>query len=111
MWDGLTEIEHDLMVCAMEAWGMLPYACSSEVPIPELADAVLSLVDRGLVGVHRVEPWTAPDGSEGATYGARLDRDELPALLADPDTWDDPVDGSWIGEVTLGRTAAWVAGA
>ena len=110
MWGGLTEVEHDLMVCAMEAWGILPYACpgvGSDVSISELADAVLSLVDRGLVGVHRLEPWTAPDGRAGATYGARLDRDELPALLADPGTWDDPADVSWIGEVALGKTAAW----
>jgi hypothetical protein len=106
----LTKVEHDLMVCAMEAWGILPYACpgvGSDVPISEPAEAVLSLVDRGLVGVHRLEAWTAPDGRAGATYGARLDRDELPTLLADPDTWDDPADVSWIGEVTLGRTPAW----
>ena len=105
----MTEIEDDLIVCAMEAWGILPYACSSGVPISELAETVLSLVDRGLVGVHRLEPRTAPDGRVGVTYGGRLDRDELPALLADPDTWDDPADVSWIGEVTLGRTAAWGA--
>ena len=98
------------MVCAMEAWGILPYACTgvgSAVSISELAAVVLSLVDWGLVGVHRLERWTAPDGRAGATYGATLDRDELPALLADPETWDDPADVSWVGEVTLGKTAAW----
>ena len=105
----MTEVEHDLMVCAMEAWGILPYACAggSDASTSELAGAVLSLVDRGLVGVHRLEPWTAPDGRAGATYGAVISRDELPALLADPDTWDDPAVVSWVGEVTLGRTAAW----
>jgi len=110
VWDGLTEVEHDLMVCAMEAWGILPYACSgvgADVSTSELAAAVLSLVDRGLVGVHRLEPWAAPGGCAGATYGAALDREELVAVLADPETWDDPADASWIGEVTLGRTAAW----
>lgn len=50
MWDGLPEIEDALMVCAMEAWGISPYACSSEVPISEPADAVLSLVDRSWIG-------------------------------------------------------------
>lgn len=88
----------------------MPYACSgigSAVSIPEVAAAVLSLVDRGLVGVHRIEPWTAPDGRAGATYGAALGRAGLPALPADPDSWDEPSDVSWIVEPTSGRTAAW----
>lgn len=109
----MTKVEYDLMVCAMEAWGILPYACSglddagNPVADADLAVAVLALVDRGLVEVRRIEPWTAPDGRAGAMYGAPVDRGDLPALLADPDTWDDPGDASWIGEVALARTKAW----
>lgn len=115
VWDGLTEIEHRLMVSATETWGILPYACSDadsgaseseseSESVSELAAAVLSLVDRGMVEVRRLEPWTAPDGRPGVAYGVPLDHDELPVLLADPDTWDDPTDESWVGEVALTRT-------
>ena len=76
----MTEVEHELMVCAMEAWGILPYACSgsgSDVPISELAAVVLSLVDQGLVEVHRLEPWMAPHTT--GTQGWPSDR-RAPAL-------------------------------
>lgn len=101
------------MVCAMEAWGILPYACTvtdengDPVPDQEVAAVVLALVDRGWIEVHRLEPWTAPDGREGAMYGAAIGCAELPALLADPDTWDDPEGASWVGEVTLSQVDGW----
>lgn len=68
---------------------------------------MLTLVDRGCVEVRRLEPWTAPDGRAGAIYGAVIGHAELPAVLADPDTWDDPEDVSWVGEVTLSQVGAW----
>lgn len=112
--NGLTDIEEQLMVCAMEAWGILPYArpvpSGSGVPVStqEMAAAVLALVERGWVEVHLLEPWTAPDGRQGAMYGAAIGRAELPAVLADPDTWDDPESASWVGEVTLSsRVQGW----
>jgi hypothetical protein len=109
----LTRIEDELMVCAMEAWGILPYACKATdekgdpVSDRDVAAAVLALVDRGWVEVRRLEPWTAPDGREGAMYGAVIGRAELPAVLADPDTWDDPEGVSWVGEVTLSQVEGW----
>lgn len=111
-WDGLSQIEYDLIICAMEASGILPNSWSasedSEAPVPsDVVAAVLSLVDRGWVEVRRFEPWTAPDGSEGETHGEPIARDEIPAVLADPDTWDEPDVRSWAGEVTLTLTEAW----
>lgn len=113
VWDELTPVEHDFMVCAMEAWGILPYACEARddsgawISYEVQVAVVLSLVDRGWVDVCRIEPWTDADGRSGATYGPPIDRAALPALLADPDTWDDPKE-SWIGELTLQETEAWL---
>jgi hypothetical protein len=109
-WTTLTEVERDLMICAIEAWGILAYATHDEdeggnpIDVPGI---VLSLVDRGWVQLHRIEPWTAPDGEAGATYGPPIPRAEIPAVLEDPATWDDPEDPRWIGVVTLSPTEAW----
>ncbi|MEV6050650.1 hypothetical protein [Streptomyces sp. NPDC052107] len=101
----LTPVEEDLMVSAMESWGILAYAADGD-PVG-LAEAVLCLVDRGWVQVHRIEPWTAPDGEEGAAYGEPLPRADLPAILRSPATWDDPEHPHWYGAVTLSVTDAW----
>ncbi|WP_377272103.1 hypothetical protein [Peterkaempfera sp. SMS 1(5)a] len=109
-WTTLSPVEHDLMICAIEAWGVLPYAAGDEDedgnPI-DLPGVVLSLVDRGWVQLHRLEAWTSPDGQEGATYGPPILRSEIPTILEDPATWDDPEDPGWIGAVTLSTTEAW----
>ncbi|MFC5910351.1 hypothetical protein [Streptacidiphilus monticola] len=105
----LSRIEHDLMICGIEAWGILAYATGDRDedgnPV-DLPATVLSLVDRGWVTIHRIEPWTAPHGKKGATYSEPLPREEIPAVLADPATWDDPQDASWMGAITLSATEA-----
>ncbi|HEY3868165.1 MAG TPA: hypothetical protein VGM10_07430 [Actinocrinis sp.] len=115
-WDGLTPLESRLMVCAMEGWGLLPqaYEAAGEratAAPSEMAAAVLNLVDLGWVEVRRIESRPEPDGEEVATYGDPIGRDDLPGLLADPDTWDAPREPSWIGEVTLTQTDAWIQAA
>lgn len=115
-WGGLTPLESRLMVCAMEGWGLLPqaYQAAGEKEAPDrsaMAAAVLNLVDLGWVEVRRIEPWPDPDGEEVATYGEPIGRDALPELLADPDTWDEPREPSWLGEVTLTQTEAWAEAA
>ncbi|OIJ94472.1 hypothetical protein BIV25_23055 [Streptomyces sp. MUSC 14] len=100
------------MVCASEASGILAYATSAKdehghaVDLPHI---VLGLVDRGWVHVHRLEPWTAPDGQAGATYGPPIPRAEIPEVLKDSAVWDDPDDPDWIGAVTLSATETWRA--
>lgn len=108
-WDRLSRIEHDLMICAMESWGILPHACDVDdsghvVSAIEVAAKVLDLVDRGWIDVHRLEPWTSPDGVNGATYGLAIPRAELDELLANVETWAEPSSSSWIGAVTLAET-------
>ncbi|WP_146067850.1 hypothetical protein [Streptomyces sp. Ru72] len=111
-WAALTSVERDLMVCASEAWGILAYATNGKdedghaVDLPRI---VLGLVDRGWVHVHRLEPWRAPDGQAGATYGPPIPRAEVPEVLKDPAVWDDPDDPDWIGAVTLSATETWRA--
>lgn len=98
------------MICASEVWGILPYA---EADLDEdddpagLPGALLGLVDRGWVQVHRLEAGASPAGQRATAYGPPIPRSELPAVLRDPATWDDPADGNWIGAVTLSATDAW----
>lgn len=88
------------MICAVESWGILPYA-SYKSGSEAVTVAVLSLFDRGWISVHTLEPWTAPDGRLGATYGPPLQRMDVEPLLTNPDTWDDPDDVHWYGELTV----------
>lgn len=108
-WDSLPQFERDLLVCAIEAWGILPYASGEYTGIDDphgdaqaAARIVLDLVSRGWITVHRIV--SHPDG-KGATYGPAI-TDQLHGLLADPDTWDDPSDTSWYGEFTVALTPA-----
>ncbi|GAA4839074.1 hypothetical protein GCM10023235_12950 [Kitasatospora terrestris] len=90
-----------------EAWGVLAYACS-ERDDEVLSEVVLGLVDRGWAEVCRFESWTAPNGDRGLQLGAAIARGDLGEVLADPGTWDDPADVSWVGVVTLRETEEWL---
>jgi hypothetical protein len=115
LWDGLNPVERGLMVCAHEAWGILPYACAGAGdeggPPPDevVAAALLGLVDRGWVDVRRLERTAAPDGEPGVQYGPPVPREVLERLLQLPETWDDPVDPSWAGALAVSRTERWAA--
>jgi hypothetical protein len=107
IWDGLTSIERALLINAMEMDifpGFIGDLDDDEQDMSqaELAEIVLSLVDKGWFTVHRYEPWISPEGNNGIAPGAQIPRHELSALLADPTTWEyfdrDP---SWVGAVTL----------
>ena len=104
-WSALSQTEQDLMICALEGTGMLAFAGNEDDH-----GTVLSLVDRGWVTVHRIGPWTAPDGQRGITYGPALARDDISEILATPDTWDAHNSYLWYGAVTLWLTpAGWAA--
>ncbi len=110
-WADLSHTERELMVCALEGTSGLAFVDDRDED-GELADLpaeVLRLVDRGWVTVHRMEPWTAPDGRQGTVYGAAVARGELPGILADPATWEGRYSYLWWGAVTLWLTeAGWV---
>ncbi|MFG1807836.1 hypothetical protein [Streptomyces sp. NPDC049040] len=112
VWETVTPVEHALLICAQEASGILAYVEADiddgeDYEPVDLVSGVLSLVDRGWVHVHRIEPWTAPDGRRGADYGPPIPRAEIPSVLEDPATWDEPHDSSWLGAITLSFTDAW----
>ncbi|WP_433891269.1 hypothetical protein [Streptomyces sp. CA-111067] len=97
VWATLSAIEHALLICAQEATGILPYAEadideSEDYEQADLVRGVLGLVDHGWVQVHRIVPWTSPEGRRGLTYGPPIPREQLPSILEDPATWDDPED-------------------
>jgi hypothetical protein len=107
-WNDLTPVEYDLMICAIEAWGVLPYACSRhDVTDEQIAEVVLTLVDRGWAHVHRIEEQTAADGSHFFDYSPPIPRDQLDSLLADRSTWGDPIEDGYPGAITLSVTQAW----
>jgi hypothetical protein len=102
-WAALSYTERDLMICALEGTGGLAFVDDKDEygePV-DLPAEVLSLVDRGWVTVHRMEPWTAPDGQQGIAYGAAIARDEIPEILADPATWEGLYSYLWYGAITL----------
>jgi len=112
VWATVTSVEHALLICAQETWGILAYVegdieDGEDYEQADLVRGVLSLVDRGWVQVHRIEPWTAPDGRPGVDYGPPIPRTEISSVLEDPATWDDPQDPRWLGAVTLSLTDAW----
>jgi hypothetical protein len=106
-------MEQDLMVCAQEAWGILPYACTSTddhgepASDEDIAAALLGLVDRG---------WSRSAGwnpglrrTANPVLSSPTSRELIERLLRLPETWDDPVDQSWVGVVALSRTERWHA--
>ncbi|MFK0017108.1 hypothetical protein [Streptomyces sp. NPDC091027] len=109
-WQALTKSEKAFMVNSYEidilagVWGDLDDADQPR-PVKELAQILLTLIDRGWIEVRRVAPWTSPSGEEGFQPGELVPRDQLPAILQDPSSWDYP-DDSWIGSVTLVETEA-----
>jgi len=110
----LTGLDYDVLTCARESWGILPYLVEHKRPDgqwpskAEVTAAVLLAVERGWVEVHRLDPWTSPEGKSGAQYSDPIAHSEVPALLADSDVWDEPEgDDAWIGEVTLSRAPGW----
>ena len=111
----LTGLEYDVMTCASESWGILPYLIEHRRPdgewpsTSEAAVAVLSFVDRGWVEVHRLEPATFEDGRSGAKYSEPIDHSAVATLLTDADTWNDPTGDDWFGEFTLSQTPDWSA--
>ncbi|MET9101547.1 hypothetical protein [Streptomyces antibioticus] len=110
-WDALTGAEEAFMVNAYEidilpgVRGDLGEADRSR-PLGELAEVLLTLVDRGWVEVRRVAPWTAPSGESGFQPGDPVARERLPAVLEDAAAWEYPDDGDWIGALTLVGTEA-----
>ena len=110
-WAALSSTERQLLICALEGTSGLAWV--DEVnengePV-DLPAKVLSMVDRGWVTVHRIEPWTAPDGQKGIAYGPAIDRVALPEILADPATWESLYSTLWYGAITLWPTeAGWV---
>jgi hypothetical protein len=89
-WNALPKIERDLLVCAMEASGILPHARQHDTEIDQqqdeaivMARAVLALVDRGWITVHRLI--LDPECQHAVTYGPAIARTDLDDVLADAD--------------------------
>jgi hypothetical protein len=111
-WNALPQAEKAFMVSSFEhdilpgVWGDLPESLQ-RVPLSEVAAILLSLVDRGWIEVHRIAPWTAPDGQVGYQPGDLVPHDQLSAVLADTQEWEYPADPpSWVGALTLVETEA-----
>ncbi|WP_406061209.1 hypothetical protein [Micromonospora sp. NBC_00860] len=110
-WERLTNVERAFFTNAFESdllagvFGDLDPA-ERDMPLGELAQILLSLVDRGFIEVRRYARWIADDGREGLTPGEVIPRRDLPQLLADPETWEYPDDSSWAGAITLVETDA-----
>ncbi|WP_076473384.1 hypothetical protein [Micromonospora avicenniae] len=110
-WKRLSNVERAFFINAFEmdilagVFGDLD-PVEQDVPLEELAQTLLSLVDRGLVEVRRYARWIADDGRKGLVPGDPIPRHDLPQVLADPAAWDYPDDTSWIGAITLVETDA-----
>ncbi|MCM0678534.1 hypothetical protein NCC78_28245 [Micromonospora phytophila] len=105
-WDNLSHVEQCFLINAMEM-DILPGVrgdldeAERRLPFDELADILLSLVDRGWIEVRRYERWISEEGLEGLAPGEVVPRPELSQVLADPANWEYPDDVSWIGALTL----------
>lgn len=111
-WDALSHVEQCFLINAMEmdilpgVYGDLTSA-EQELPLNVLATILLSMVDRGWVEVRRYDRWISPKGEDGLIAGDLVPRETLPAVLADPTSWDYYAgDNSWVGALTLVRTEA-----
>ncbi|WP_212829553.1 hypothetical protein [Catellatospora sp. TT07R-123] len=74
--------EHDLLPGVLHDWRTDQQPEEQLSHLPLLADALLGLVDRGVVEVRRLSPDLAAAGSYEV-----LDREDLAEVLADPATW------------------------
>jgi hypothetical protein len=112
-WDSLTHIEQAFFINGIEfdilpgVFGDLTEA-EQDLPLPELAAVLTSLIDRGWIEVHRYERWIADDGREGLTAGDVVRGQDLARLLSDPASWEYPDDPSWIDAPMLLCTATGV---
>ncbi|MER7333237.1 MULTISPECIES: hypothetical protein [unclassified Micromonospora] len=110
-WERLTNVERAFLINAFEmdllagVFGDL-VANEQEMPLHELAQVLLSLIDRGWIEARRYDRWIAEDGREGLMPGEVVARQHLPRLLADPATWEYPEDATWVGAITLVETEA-----
>ncbi|MEU9088495.1 hypothetical protein [Streptomyces sp. NPDC048357] len=108
-WAALSESERAFLINSYEidilpgVWGDLEEPDQS-LPVDQLAQILLGLVDRGWIEVRRVAPWISPAGQEGFQHGELVPRDQLQALLCDAANWEYPEDGNWIGALTLVET-------
>ncbi|MEU6976857.1 hypothetical protein [Streptomyces sp. NPDC046371] len=109
--DRLSSAERAFMINATEidilpgVWGDLDEPLVSG-PASALVSILLPLVDRGWIEVCRVVPWTAPDGSLGQQPGLPIPKQDLPAVLANAESWEYPQSGEWLGCLTLTLTEA-----
>ncbi|MBQ0905421.1 hypothetical protein [Micromonospora sp. U21] len=105
----LTNVERAFFVNAFEmdllagVFGDLA-GSKQEMPLHELTQVLLSLIDRGWIEVRRYDRWIAEDGREGLMPGEAVARQHLPQLLADPATWEYPEGATWVGAITLVET-------
>jgi hypothetical protein len=111
-WDALTNIERAFFVNAYEfdiLPGVFGYLTEQEkdLPLPELAAVLMSLINEGWMGLHRYILWATPDGRLSNEIGDPITGDPLTDLLADPGSWDYRAHpGNWAGAPTLVTTAA-----
>ncbi|MCX5199358.1 hypothetical protein OOK31_36725 [Streptomyces sp. NBC_00249] len=109
-WEALTDSERAFLINSYEidilpgVWGDLGEDDQS-LPVDELAQVLLRLVDRGWIEVRRIAPWTSPTGEEGLQPGELVPRERLQVLLCDAANWEYPEGDSWIGALTLVETA------
>jgi hypothetical protein len=105
-WDALSNVEYAFVINAIEH-DILPGFFGDlteeerELPLPELAAVLMSLIDRGWIEVRPYREWIAEDGQPGLRPGEALSRSEIVALLAVPDTWEQRAGPSWIGAPNL----------
>ncbi|MFF7216054.1 hypothetical protein ACFZAU_36890 [Streptomyces sp. NPDC008238] len=109
--DELSSAERAFMINATEidilpgVRGDLEEPLASAGPA-ELAAILLPLIDKGWIEVSCYIPRTDPNGTAGFQPGPSIQRHDLPALLADAESWDYPDDFEWLGHLTLVLTEA-----
>jgi hypothetical protein len=113
-WHELNEIERAVLINAFEIDaidGVLADvdgidSLDDTAALAKVVAVVLSFVDQGLVEVRRYISTEMPDGRRGIAPGPLVPRDELPRLLEDRDTWDEPSHPFWVGAIILVGTPA-----
>ncbi|WP_326560088.1 hypothetical protein [Micromonospora sp. NBC_01796] len=109
-WQRLSHVERAFLINSFEmdllpgVFGDLDPA-QPEPSLSELASVLLRLVDSGWMELRRYVS-VVNEGREGLAYGEPVSRDHLPAVLADPASWEYPDGPSWVGALTLVETEA-----